>query len=112
MNTENIGSLVFSISVLINLYYYDRILKAEYSSYYEQWLKDGSPIGFFWVPKGSKLISGSFSRGRLSFKWSFKTPDWANNDKTVLQHLYKMRTSGAVGIVAWFVIVICFLSKL
>jgi hypothetical protein len=112
MNIENIGFSIFFIAILISFYYYDRILKTEYSGHYDQWLKDGSPIGFFWVPKGAKLIAGSFARGTLSFQWVMRNPDWAKNDPAVVRYLYKMRISGAVGVAAWLIIVMSFLTRL
>jgi hypothetical protein len=105
MNREIIGFLVFFSAILICLFYYDRILKTEYSKYHDQWLADGSPLGMFWVPKGSKLFSGSFSRGPLMFQWLFKNPQWAINDKTVLQYLRKLRISWAIGALVWLIMV-------
>jgi hypothetical protein len=102
-NIEIIGFAIFFIALLLCFYYYDRILKTEYSNYHDQWLSDGSPLGFFWMPKGAKLFSGSFSRGALSFRWLFKNPKWAINDKTVLQYLLKLRISWAIGALAWLI---------
>jgi hypothetical protein len=111
MNSEIIGFPVFFAAILLCFYYYDRILKTEYSKYHDQWLADGSPLGFFWVPKGSKLFTGSFSRGALSFQWLFRNPKWAMDDKTVLQYLFKLRLSWAVGMLAWLILVAGLLTK-
>ncbi len=111
MNTEIIGFPVFFVAILLCFYYYDRILKTEYSKYHDQWLADGSPLGMFWVPKGSKLFSGSFSRGALMFQLLFKNPQWAKDDKTVLQYLRNLRASWAIGAVVWLIMIINMFSK-
>ncbi len=108
---ENICGAIFFITGAIDFYYFDKILKAEYSRHYDQWLKDGSPIGFFWVPKGAKLLAGGFSRDISSFKWIFSSPDWAYNDKEVMKYLKIMRISGAIGVIAWLIIVIGVVTK-
>jgi hypothetical protein len=110
-NIEIIGFPIFFIALLLCFYYYDRILKTEYSNYHDQWLADGSPLGMFWVPKGSKLFSGSFSRGALMFQLLFKNPQWAKNDKTVLQYLQKLRISWGVGAAVWVVMVVALITK-
>jgi hypothetical protein len=111
MDIDAIFFVIFFIAILTSFYYYDKILKIEYSNYREQWIKDGSPLGFFWVPKGAKLFAGSFSRGSLSFRWLFKNPPWAINDNAVHGHLLKLRVGCAVGAITWLIAVIVLLMK-
>jgi hypothetical protein len=65
----------------------------------------------FWVPKDAKLFSGNFSRATQSFQWLFTNPQWATNDKIVLQYLLKMRIAWAIGAVVWLIMVTGILTK-
>jgi hypothetical protein len=104
MNIKSIAFPTFFIAILLCLYYYDRIVKTEYSNYHDQWLGDGSPPGFFWWPKGTRIFSGSARRGNLSFQWLFSSPKWTLNDKRVRRYFLKLRISWGVGFVAWLIL--------
>ncbi len=111
MDITAIFFVIFFIAIASSFYYYDKILRIEYLNYHDQWLKDGSPLGFFWVPKGAKLFAGSFSRGSLSFQWLFKNPQWAINDNVVRAHLLKLRVSWVTGAITWLAAVIVLVMK-
>ena len=67
----------------------DRLIHLEYSNWRKEWLKDGRPHGFFFVPPESKTFSGVFVSLRSSralrtvfYEWLFTTPDWMLRQST------------------------------
>jgi hypothetical protein len=97
--------------MFVSLYFYDRMLKTKYLNYREQWIKDGSLLGMFWIPKCTGLVSSGFSKVALCFQWLFKNLQWAINDKTVQQYLFKMRMNWTIGALMWLIRVNGLLNK-
>ena len=60
--------------LIIAFIMFDLIIRYEYTKYHEIWKKDGGPLGFFGILSGANILTGSFARNRLTFKWLFKTP--------------------------------------
>jgi hypothetical protein len=106
-----IGFVQFFIAMFVSLYFYDRRLKTEYLNYHDQWIKDGSPLGMFSIPSGTRLFSGGFSRVALCFQWLFTNPQWAINDNPVRQYLFKMRMSWTIGALVWLIMANSLLNK-
>jgi len=59
--------------MFVSLYVYDRRLKTEYLNYHDQWIKDGSPLGMFSIPEGTRLFSGGFQGWRYVFSGYLRT---------------------------------------
>jgi hypothetical protein len=74
--------LVYSIILFLHSFLNDTIIKYEYKNYYNNWVKDGKPSGYFWNPKNEK-ISFISKLGFLKDRWSWfiSTPDWIKGDK-------------------------------
>ena len=62
----------------------DRLLKYQYENYYEAWLEDGRPDGFFFKPKEGSIFNTIF----ITPDPSEKKGEWIDGDKKAL-YLYK-----------------------
>ena len=58
---------------------YDQIVRREFRELPAEWAKDGKPIGFFWVPKGGNIWTGSSARTRTVIWWAVLAPEWAQS---------------------------------
>lgn len=99
---------LFILNCLVTFFLFDRIVKHEFNHHYQQWIKDGYPIGFFWFPKTkdvSKLnlfLLGSTSRSRYSLLWIVKPPYWAKTDIEIRKKIFIFRLSGTTCVLIWF----------
>ncbi len=84
-------SAVFIISTLRSMVVFDEILQEEYMKFRAAWEIDGRPIGFFWVPKEGKVLSGSMARSSLAIRWSFSTPGWAKSQGDLVLLFKKLK---------------------
>jgi|SRR5688572_15995002 len=92
------------ISVLFGTFLtFDQLVRLEYNSYRAQWEKDGTPRGFFWLPREywrSQDISW-FGIWKAQYKsgwamqkpqfWIFSTPLWIKNDERAKKLLMRLR---------------------
>jgi hypothetical protein len=93
------------ISVLLGAFLtFDQLIRLEYNSYRAQWEDDGTPRGFFWVPREYWRIQSPswFGRWKSQYKsswsmqkanlfWLFSTPLWIKNDEKAKKLLKRMR---------------------
>jgi hypothetical protein len=100
-----------AITVLFYAFFtFDRLVKAEYENYRDEWVADGSPKGFFWRAPECTWLGSSFAMQRLSFAWLFKTPTWATQSAIYRGWLKQLRLSvlvwnvTVVGTFLWFLI--------
>jgi hypothetical protein len=77
---------------------FDKLVRLEYLFYRKNWLADGKPHGFFWVPNEAKSAGGSmasfgssFAFQRCAFKWLFWTPEWMRRDDRALRLVFWLR---------------------
>ncbi|HEY5837529.1 MAG TPA: hypothetical protein VIT19_00750 [Pyrinomonadaceae bacterium] len=78
---------------------FDQIVKQEYHHHRKDWLADGQPHGFFWVPHESTFARGWLIRigswaafRRLSRILLFATPQWLKQDRKARKLLFAWRT--------------------
>ncbi len=90
--------LLFFLYILSTFYLFDGVVKFEYRNYRKNWIADGKPIGFFWVPKEARgkflelpKIRSSFARSRCSGSWIYATPEWAKGDAQAGKLLLRYR---------------------
>jgi hypothetical protein len=104
---------IFAVSLLRSFAVFDTILRKEYRGHPLIWEKDGKPIGFFWVPKGGEILSGSLARSRLAMKWSFATPSWAESENELLPLFKKLKRAAILNLCIWaaFIVVLVVAPK-
>jgi hypothetical protein len=107
--------LLFIFAMLAAFYFFDRIIKEQYAASKDEWLKNGSPHGFFWVPKESTgktkvLPKGASTRARTKhfFSWLIRTPPWIGHNKS---NLLLMRALFFISLTLLVSFVILFVSK-
>lgn len=84
---------------LASFFLFDQIVKQEYQHHRKDWLADGQPHGYFWVPPESTFARGwlvrfgsSLAMRRLSRVLLFATPDWLKQDRKARKLLFAWRT--------------------
>ena len=87
---------------------FDRLLRLEHDRYRTEWVRDGAPIGFFWVPPGTSVLplSGNFKRDFVALKWLLRTPGWATQDSTAKLLLFRWRIAHAVYAIALLILLL------
>jgi len=90
--------LLFIFLMLLAFYFFDRLVKIQYSDFKDEWQRNGAPHGFFWVPKESASVikitpkvSSTRARTRHLFSWLFRTPDWIKQDQRAKKDIFKFR---------------------
>jgi predicted membrane protein len=93
---------------------FDNLIKLEYESFHEQWIKDKQPVGMFWRPENYRV---SFSSGNVSQKymlvWLFKTPEWVNGSDEASALLKRLRVLVLIWnicVLLWFFVGLRFLG--
>ena len=68
---------------------FDMLVRREYFAHRRNWVSDGRPIGFFWVPNETTIANGlvvnpgsSLARRKAVYGWLFSSPDWVAADRT------------------------------
>jgi len=85
---------------------FDRLVRAEYEMDRTSWEADGSPAGFFWRSPECRWLRSDMARGRLCFRWLFRTPAWVSQSarsRMWLSHLRISVLAWNVGMVAFFI---------
>ncbi len=105
--------LPFILYILFIFYLFDRVVKFEYGNYRKNWISDGKPIGFFWVPEegrgkflGLPKIGSGFARGRCTRSWIYTTPEWAKGDARAAKLLLQYKLAAILPVLLifiWFV---------
>lgn len=97
--------LLFIFLMLAAFYFFDRLLKIQYSDFKDEWKRAGTPHGFFWIPKESasslKVLpraSATRARTKSLFSWLFRTPEWIKRDPAARTSIFKMRTLFAISL--------------
>jgi hypothetical protein len=67
--------LITSFSVLLS---FDRLLRVQFAESHAEWEREGYPQGFFWFPRGSEPVSGTYARRVLVADWARSRPDWVS----------------------------------
>jgi hypothetical protein len=101
--------VLFLISLVFwQSWIFDQLIKREYYLYYECWKRDGKPIGFLWIPPEVKVLGGLAARPgsifafqKLTFIWTFRTPQWMRDDGEALRLLRRYRILNVVWYVAF-----------
>lgn len=83
--------ILFFPLLIVDFIVIDRLLRWEYIDANREWIADGRPHGYFWVPTEAKagglLVSLRSSRAlrSITVNWLFKTPEWiAKNERARL----------------------------
>jgi hypothetical protein len=91
--------LAFIFLMLAAFYFFDRLVKVQYADFKDEWEKNGSPHGFFWLPKESaskvKVTpkpSSTRARTKHLFSWVFRTPEWIKQDQQAKSDIFKLRS--------------------
>ncbi len=86
------------VASLVSFRLFDRLLRLEHDLHPTEWERDGAPVGYFWVPPGTSVLpfSGSWRRGLVASKWTFRTPTWAAQDSNAKNLLIKFRIFDAI----------------
>ena len=79
---------------------FDRLVRWQYEHHRKDWERDGRPDGFAWRANECSMVASDFSKKRLSFVWTFRTPGWATSDTRASSLLWQFRA----GVLAWFVL--------
>jgi hypothetical protein len=80
-----------ALFVLIAFVLFDRVLRFQFENFHTEWETQGKAIGFFWLPEGSSIISGSLQRGIRLLSWTFAGEEWMKNEPTVKRTVWIMR---------------------
>ena len=90
--------ILFAVMLLTAFLLFDRLVHVEYQFYRSNWVADGKPHGFFWVPAEVKTLGGWMIKGhssiaskRCAIIWLFSTPDWLRGDPRAKRFLYWLR---------------------
>jgi hypothetical protein len=90
--------LTFIFLMLVAFYFFDRLVKFQYTQFKSEWEKAGAPHGFFWVPKesASRLkvtpkATSTRARTKHLFSWLFHTPEWIKQDPAAKANIFKVR---------------------
>jgi hypothetical protein len=85
---------------------FDVLVRRQYSLHRSEWVADGKPIGFFFVPQETTVVAGLFvsststlARRRISFGWLFHTPEWIHQDRIAKRLLLSLRAL----VIGWYV---------
>src|SRR5207245_5295858 len=70
---------------------FDRLVRLEHARHHEAWIRDGKPIGFFWIPSDGNFFSGGFARNSLAMSWLFTSPGWVDEESEAKRALRWMR---------------------
>ncbi|HRH41458.1 MAG TPA: hypothetical protein PKY82_07400 [Pyrinomonadaceae bacterium] len=89
-----ISIFLMSAPMLIHFYLFDRLLKFEYKNFKDQWLKDGSPNGYFWTSPNSTFWNSTFRRTDfICEKWIFDKPKWIFESAKATDYYNSIRVS-------------------
>ncbi|HXG11737.1 MAG TPA: hypothetical protein VNK04_18425 [Gemmataceae bacterium] len=92
---------VMAIGVVMAFLAFDNLLRIEYTDHSEHWRQDGKPIGFFWMPAGTRFFSGLAARNRLFWTWLSDVPSWAESNERAKWLLRRIRVGMILGGVGW-----------
>ena len=89
---------------MASVFCYDRLLRIESSTYHEQWLKDGRPVGPFTLARQGEVAFrlrsadalGAFVRCYVL--WTFSAPAWVRGDLSAHRFLSAARILFVIGI--------------
>jgi hypothetical protein len=70
---------------------FDRLVRLEYTRHHEEWISDGKPIGFFWIPADGSTFSGGLARSSLAMSWLVVAPKWVDEAPAAKRDLRRMR---------------------
>ncbi len=95
-------------SGLYGFYCIDSLLRYQHQYHFEDWVKDGRPIGFFWIPPDAALFRGSLARNYASFSLLICRKPWidSNADMRKLRRRCQLATLvyfAAFALVAWLI---------
>jgi len=85
-------ALIASAAVITEMFYFDKIVRQEYTIYRQNWEADGMPSGYFWKPdehRHKSTMASVIPRCRCELFWLFVTPVWAKAD-TNLNHYFML----------------------
>lgn len=68
-------------SCLYVFYCFDSLLRYQHQHHFEEWVKDGKPIGIFWVPPGASLFRGSLARNYACVALLICSKPWIEFDE-------------------------------
>ena len=95
----SIVCLSFFPVLFASFFLFDQIVKQEYQHHHKDWVADGQPHGYFWVPHESRFAGGllvrlgsSVALRRLSRILLFATPDWLKRDRKARKLRFAWRT--------------------
>ena len=106
----NVACGLATATYFASFFCFDRLLRIESSSYHEQWLKDGRPVGLFsWaresdVAFGLRQVGAFLSFLRCYVLWIFSTPAWVHGDLSAHRFISAARLLLVITIVELIVI--------
>jgi len=69
------------VSCLFVFYYFDALLRYQQQYHFDEWVKDGKPIGIFWVPTEASLFRGRLARNYAQFALLICRKPWIESDE-------------------------------
>lgn len=79
-------------SLIFGFITFDQIVRVQHANYYQAWIEDGKPDGFFWRPPGRNVFQRMNWSGTLCvLKWLFITPNWVKQEDLSGRHLRQFR---------------------
>ena len=101
-------AMAIIMTVVYQMWLFDRLVRWEYEHHREQWERDGKPSGFYWRPKECVFWLSHSAMHRLAGVFIFRTPEWAAERPECRRWLALMRAAmlaGVVGTVFFAVVV-------
>ena len=86
---------------------FDNLIKLEYETFHQQWLKDGQPSGLYWRPADyHPSFHSGFAAQKSMLILLFKSPEWVTSSDLGSNLLKKYRIlvlTWNISIIIWFI---------
>ena len=94
------------VSLFFVFYYFDAPIRYQHQNHFEEWEKDGKPIGIFWVPTDASLFRGGLARNYASIALLFFSKPWIESDEEAKRLRRRLQIAALVyficfGLIFW-----------
>lgn len=94
------------VSLFFVFYYFDALLRYQHQNHFDEWVKDGKPIGIFWVPTDASLFRGGLARNYASIALLICSKPWIESDEEAKRLRRKLQIAALIyfvifGLVFW-----------
>lgn len=69
------------VSLFFVFYYFDALLRYQHQYHFDEWVKDGKPIGIFWVPTDASMFRGRLARNYAQYALLICRKPWIESDE-------------------------------